>query len=239
MQPCFAAIAHGCAAGRHEEALGGGLLAAGGARQRRLRVEQARALRRGAVGHRPVLRCALRHAVAAPLAGAPGAGAQHRWLLACAPSAASPRRWSRCEASVDLARGRRQTLAATQRQRLQPQRAAADLGPRRRGRARRRRERRPTPTAAATRSSAWHSAPPTRTRCTRRARSRARPPFSRRPSGCRRSGSPACRGSIRLPGYQYCDLLLTQGRAAEVVERAEYALDAVLARIAQLARHGA
>ncbi len=56
--------------------------------------------------------------------------------------------------------------------------------------------------------------------CTKRARRRARKRCSRRPRRSRRNGSPEYPRLSSIRGYCYCDLLLAQGRAAEVRERA-------------------
>ena len=96
MAPLFAAIAHGCAAGRHNEAfieVSWPRIARG---NESFATKQARPLRLGPRGHRPFLRRAVRRAGAPALARAIRPWCSTWRVSACARSGASPRRWSRC-----------------------------------------------------------------------------------------------------------------------------------------------
>ena len=99
-------------------------------------------------------------------------------------------------------------------QRQQPERAGADAGRGGRGGGGRRAVRVATPTAAAMRFSGWARARRLPTPCTRRAAGPRRRRASARPSRCRPSASPTTRCSIRMRGFRYCDLLLTEAERA-------------------------
>ncbi len=146
MAPLFAAIAHGCAAGRHDEAFNEVYWPRIARGNEKFATTEARPLRLGPRGHRPFLRRAVRCAGTGALARRSGLGAQSGGLPPCARSGDSPRRWSRCGPTRRMAVEQADWRGAAAG-RLQPLRAAGDARPARgrcrQGRGRRRRHRRP------------------------------------------------------------------------------------------------
>ena len=81
------------------------------------------------------------------------------------------------------------------------------------------------PTAVAMLFSEWSTERPWPMRCTRRGNWQKRKPPSARQRRCKRQDQPEFPLLYSLRGFRYCDLLLSQGKYAEVQSRASQTLE--------------